>query len=224
MEPLNLQTLRYMLFDWDNTLAETRTALVEAVNRVLAEYNMASWDIVKKRRDPSLSFRDNFPHIFGPDLAAEAYNKYVKIYLELIPRLIKTFPAVPETLDFFYDRGIPLIIITNKDRRLLEAELPLLFDRRMFAGIVCGHEAPADKPDPRHIYYSLKGLLEPSQITPENVWMAGDSSQDSSCALSANARAVRIGSPIWPEQECRRKEIAYFNKFKDFLAFLQASC
>ena len=82
MEKLNLKELKAAVFDWDNTLAESRTALVFCVNKVLQEYNMPEWNIVKAKRDNTLSFRDNFPRIFG-DKAAEAYEKYTKIYLKL---------------------------------------------------------------------------------------------------------------------------------------------
>ena len=77
-QSLPLKSLKYVLFDWDNTLAESRTALVTVVNQVLAEYHMPNWDIVKKRRDAKLSFRDNFPNIFGDELAPRAYRRYAE--------------------------------------------------------------------------------------------------------------------------------------------------
>ena len=73
MEKLNLTELQYVLFDWDNTLAESRTALVATVNQVLSEYGLPSWEVSSRKRDRNLSFRDNFPNIFGPEKAAEAF-------------------------------------------------------------------------------------------------------------------------------------------------------
>ena len=58
---LSLAKLKAVLFDWDNTLAESRTPLVYAVNKVLEEYGLPDWNVVKQRRDNNLSFRDNFP-------------------------------------------------------------------------------------------------------------------------------------------------------------------
>ena len=83
MTKLNLKELKAAVFDWDNTLAESRTALVYCVNQVLQEYSMPEWDIVKAKRDNTLSFRDNFPRIFS-DKASEAYEKYTKIYFMTI--------------------------------------------------------------------------------------------------------------------------------------------
>ena len=62
---LNIKDLKAVVFDWDNTLAESRTALVFAVNKVLAEYGLKNWEIEKKKRDNNLSFKDNFVNIFG---------------------------------------------------------------------------------------------------------------------------------------------------------------
>lgn len=217
---LDISKLRYVLFDWDNTLAESRTALVKVVNQVLAEYGLPAWDEVKKYRDNDLSFRDNFPNIFGKEKAADAYERYAALYWDQVPSLIKTFPGVVETLEFFRRRQIPMIIVSNKDRRLLERELPILFNPDWFLRIVCGHEAARDKPYPEQIFYALAGLLKPEEITPPKVMMVGDSSQDSRCALAANARAVRIGCPIWGENEEPQPAIEYFADFKGFYAAL----
>ena len=78
---LSIKDLRVAAFDWDNTLAYSREALVFSINKVLPLYGLPCWDIVKTLRDRNLSFRDNFPRIFG-DKAHEAYEKYRIIYKE----------------------------------------------------------------------------------------------------------------------------------------------
>lgn len=216
MAQLDLSKLKAVLFDWDNTLAESRTALVQIVNQVLEEYGQPSWDIVKKRRNPDLSFRDNFPNIFGKEKAAKAYERYAELYAENISGLITGFEGATEVLEFFHQHQIPMLIMTNKDRRLLEIELPILYNPKYFKRIICGHEAPRDKPYPEHIYYSLQGILKQEQITAETVWVVGDSHQDSDCALAANAQAIRIGQPIWNDGIEVSDKIVYFNDFKEF--------
>lgn len=224
----DLKPLKYVIFDWDNTLVESRTCLVAVVNQVLAEYKMPNWDIVKNRRDPDLSFGDNFPQIFGPQLAEEAYERYAQIYATQAPSMVTTFPGVISVLEFFRRRNIPLLIVSNKDRRLLEMELPLLFKPEWFSRIICGHEAPRDKPYPDQLLYALDGWLKPQQITPQNVWMVGDSRQDNLCALAAHAQAIRIGQPIWEEEDCSDERIVFFKDFISFAEFLkkadQPSC
>lgn len=220
---LNLAQLQYVIFDWDNTLAESRSTLVLAVNQVLKEYGEPDWEVVKSRRDPNLSFRDNFPRIFGTDRAAAAYERYAEIYEKEVCRHISTFPGVYDVLDFFYLRHIPMMIMSNKDRRLMEIELPLLFDPGLFARVICGHEAPRDKPYPEQIFYTLRGLLKPEEITPEKVWMIGDSPMDSDSAAAANALPIRIGRAIWGDEGAPDKKIIYFNNFEEFYRQLKLS-
>ena len=70
----NIKNLRVVVFDWDNTLVESRSALEFCVNQVLQKFELPEWKIIKEKRDDRLSFRDNFPLIFG-DKAKEAYEK-----------------------------------------------------------------------------------------------------------------------------------------------------
>ena len=44
---LHADKLKIVIFDWDNTLAETRTPLIYAVNRVLKEYGLPEWKEVR---------------------------------------------------------------------------------------------------------------------------------------------------------------------------------
>lgn len=217
---LDLSKLQYVLFDWDNTLAETRTALVAVVEQVLAEYNRPPMSECRNY-DKDLSFRDNFPNIFGAAAAEEAYERYAVLYKEKVASMLSTFPNVKETLSFFSDRAIPIIVMTNKDRRLLEFEMPLLFDPRIFTRIIAGHEAPRDKPYPEQAWYALSGLLDKEDFSPEKVWVIGDSDMDSNCAISACARPIRIGKPIWNDRLSLNEKIVYFADFTDFLNYLK---
>ena len=211
---LDISPLKVAVFDWDNTLAESRSTLVYAVNQVLPQYGLDPWEKVCHKRNPDLSFRDNFPLIFGKN-ADEAYEKYAQIYLQNV-RFISAFPKTHEVLAFLKNHGVKLMIMTNKDRRLLEYELPLLFDPDLFDNIVCGHEAQADKPDGNHLIFTLKDVMKPAEICPESVWVIGDSSVDSRCAQNAGARAIRIGQPIFGQTEQAQKNVLYFDSFVDF--------
>ncbi len=212
---LPIDKLKVVLFDWDNTLAESRTPLLYAINKVLEEYHMPEWNVVKSRRDDNLSFKDNFPRIFG-NKAGEAYDKYSKLYLKNVGRLISTFEGVNEVLKFLKKHNIKVMIMTNKDRKLLDFELPLLFDTNTFDKVVAGHEAPRDKPYGEHALHALDGFMEPEDINPDSVWVVGDSPQDSSCAKCVNAKAIRIGKSIWGDEQESNNNIVYFDTFCDF--------
>lgn len=211
----DLNQLKVVIFDWDNTLAETRTALIYAINRVLEEYHLPEWKEAKKLRDNNLSFRDNFPRIFG-DKADEAYAKYSQIYLQNVAGLISTFDCVLDVLSFLKKHNITIALMSNKDRKLLEHELPLLFETSFFDKIVCGHEAERDKPFPEQALHTLKDLIDENEINRNTVWIVGDSPQDSTCACQVNALPIRIGSSIWGDEGDFNKKILAYDNFCEF--------
>lgn len=220
MTQLDISKLRAVLFDWDNTLAESRSSLVIAVNRVLKEYHLPEWEISKQKRDTNLSFKDNFPRIFG-DKAYEAYERYREIYKSIAASRITAFPSAKEVIEFFKSRGITVMIVTNKERCLLEYELPLLYKKKDFAKIVCGHEAPRDKPHGDQALFALKGFINREEISPETVWIVGDSPQDSNSALEINALPIRINQSIWGDEGQKEDKIVYFSGFPEFLSALK---
>ena len=117
MNKLDTGGLKAVVFDWDGTLAETRTPRLWAVNRIMAAYGLPDWESTRDRQNPLLSFMDNFPLVFGARAEA-AYAEYAALYKANVARMIKTFPGVRETLAFLTERGIKICIMTNKDRRL----------------------------------------------------------------------------------------------------------
>ena len=219
---LSINGLKAAVFDWDNTLAESRSTLVYAINQILPQYGLEDWETVKSKRDNNLSFKDNFPRIFG-DKAEEAYEKYKKIYLQNVGRMITAFPKTHEVLSFFKQRQIAVMVMSNKDRALLNYELPLLFKPEIFDNVVCGHEAKEDKPFGGHLTWAVKDILRADEITPATVWVIGDSPQDSACALNAGARPIRIGKSIWGDEEQQSADICFFDSFVDFYQSLLLS-
>lgn len=218
---LNLQKVEYVLFDWDNTLAESRTCLVATVNEILKKYNLPDWEHQKSKRNPNLSFRDNFPNVFGAELAKQAYQEYAELYKKNVGHMLTSFPKVKETLELLKQQGKKIIILTNKDRQLLDFELPLLFDRSLFDRIVAGHEAPKDKPYPEQAWFALRGWLKPEEFSPDKVWIVGDSDMDSNCAMAAKASPIRIGNPIWGNLKAIPSVVLHFASFEEFFNALQ---
>ncbi len=207
---LNIAPLKGILFDWDNTLVESRSSLVTAINEVLLSYGLQDWEIEKQKRDPNLSFKDNFIHIFG-DRAEEAYNQYREIYLRIMPDKIQLFPYVREVLEFFVEHNVPMFIVSNKERVLLEKEKEYLLSDYIFQNVVCGHEAQYDKPHPIQILYALKDFCSEHEISSEHFWMVGDSPMDSKAAVDAGIQPVRIGRSMWGGAGKPENKIIYFN-------------
>ena len=216
----NISELKVVIFDWDNTLVASSPALEFCVNQVLQKYGLPEWDISKQKRDDTLSFRDNFPRIFGYH-AKEAYEDYRNIYLKNAKRYVKVFDGVYEIIQLLKKNKKKLIIMSNKDRLLLDYEYKLFFEDDDFCRIVCGHEARHDKPHEDQLFYCLEGIIAKEDANENSVWMVGDSPVDSECAKRSGVRAVRVGSPLWDEDDENDEKISYFKSMKDFHDFVK---
>lgn len=216
---VSIDKLQVAAFDWDNTLACSREALVYSINQILPLYNLPDWDVVKQQRNRNLSFRDNFPRIFGVQ-AEEAYERYRIVYKNNAKRFLKRPDKAQDVLLLLKQHKVKIAIVSNKDRELFDFEMPFLYDSSLFDAVVCGHEAQKDKPYPEQLEFAVKGLI--NEINSDKVWMVGDSPMDSMCALSAGAKAIRIGKPIWgADDNDKNSDILFIDDFKMFWQMLK---
>ena len=210
--------LKVVIFDWDGTLAQSDIPRVKAINQVLQEYKLPSWDKVKNQRDEMLSFLDNFPNIFGKN-AQSAYIKFCRYYKQFVKNNFQGYSNADDVINFFRSKGIKVAIMTNKDRDLLEYELPMLYSADLFDKIVCGHEAPRDKPYGDQALHTLKDLIDFDDISPETVWIIGDSQLDNLCASAINALPIRVNNDRNLNDNINCKNIIFF---KDYFSLLKS--
>ncbi len=136
-----------VLLDWDDTLAHTRSSVVEAMEYVLNKYNKEPWDITKaKYRDTKKSLKENFPNFFGED-ANRAYSEYLKYYAEYAYNKVSPVEKANEFLNFCNQNKIDLYIISNKEKSLLLKEVEFCFPNISFKKILGNGDAPQNKPN-----------------------------------------------------------------------------
>src|ERR1700720_1309907 len=76
--PQRLARPRAILFDWDDTLLHSWTAIREALNAVMAEMEKPLWSLRKTKDRVRLSLRESFPLPYG-----ERWEKGPRIYLDV---------------------------------------------------------------------------------------------------------------------------------------------
>lgn len=178
-------------FDWDGTLAETRSCVVGALEIVLANFNKEPWEITKtKYRDTNKSLKENFPNFFGQE-SVKAYDLYLTHYRELMPSRLTAIEGSHSLIKLLINRGIKFGIISNKETSLLLTEIETLFPTYQFNFAIGDGDAEYNKPHPAPIYQACKKIdIAPSV---KRVWHVGDSKQDTDCAINANVTPVLIG-------------------------------
>lgn len=187
----NLKKPQVIFFDWDNTLALNRDVVVGAMNKVLAKYDKDDWEKTKKeKRDNNKSLKENFVNFFGAELEKQAYNDYLNFYNEF-SNLLKAPNNAKEMLKLLVDKGIKVIIVSNKERSLLLNEINVLYNDINFYKIMANGDSEKNKPDASPIFKALEGTN--IKINPENVWIIGDSNQDIDCGYNAGIQPILYG-------------------------------
>lgn len=171
-----------VLFDWDGTLMDT-WPLVEASYR----YALAA---LGRPFDRPLEWyvTRRLGEVFGDDpegrRGQELYRAY---YLEHSPRMARPFPGLAAVLRDLRQRGIRTGIVTNKERRRLEAELGRSDFAPWMDFLVTTEETLARKPEADPLVWARvrHGLNAAVYV--------GDSPVDITAARLAGMRPVAVG-------------------------------
>jgi phosphoglycolate phosphatase len=212
---------RAILFDWDNTLADTWDIIHSALERTFKDMNIEPFtkDEVKSGRDNiHHSLRDSFPKIFG-DRWEEARSQYYKHFLETHLTHIKKLPEADSVLNFLKSTNIPIGIVSNKTGNYLRQEVEHLGWRDNFRAIVGATDAEKDKPHPEPVYKVLNDMN--IEGTGADIWLIGDSQTDIDCASNANISSIKFGNGLIEQKEGVRMPISSFNSHSELLLFLE---
>lgn len=180
-----------IIFDWDDTLAHTRNSVVESMEYVLKKYDKEPWDITKiKYRDTKKSLKENFPNFFG-NYATEAYQDYLEYYIAFGYNNVKPVENALPFLELCKNYGIELYIISNKEKSLLLKEVNFCFPDIHFNNILGNGDALRNKPFADPVFKALDRVYY--KINEDNVWLIGDTKQDTECAYNAGVQPVLLG-------------------------------
>lgn len=214
-----------ILLDWDDTLAHTRTAVVEAMEYILKKYNKEPWDITKvKYRDTKKSLKENFINFFGKD-ANIAYEEYLKYYVEYTYNKVTPMEKAIDFLKLCNQNRIDLYIISNKEKSLLLKEVKFCFPDILFKNILGNGDAQRNKPNPDPVYEALKGVKY--EINKDNVWLIGDTKQDTECALNAEIQPILLGKGKFMEDDYIKNKtntlipLLVFENFSKIIEYLK---
>jgi phosphoglycolate phosphatase-like HAD superfamily hydrolase len=118
-------------------------------------------------------------------LPAEMSVKYREMSHGLYKQ-IRVVPGTHSALELLSDIGLPLGLMTGKDRARTLEILGHCGIRHFFSGIVCGDDQYPGKPAPDGLW-ALASLFD---VSPKRLVMIGDSLLDVRCGLAAGALTV----------------------------------
>jgi phosphoglycolate phosphatase len=192
-----MATRRDLIFDLDGTLIDSAPDIARALDRLLAELGRPPLDLATVRR----LVGDGAPELVRKALAiAKAhvepsavpalFERYRGFYLETATHSTRPYPGVVETLTSLRGDGHRMAVCTNKLQKPTVTILDALDLTKFFEAVVGGDQAPARKPDPRHLMatVALLGGNEQSAV------MIGDGINDAGAAKAAGVPLLVLDS------------------------------
>ncbi|ACT69849.1 HAD-superfamily hydrolase, subfamily IA, variant 1 [Neorickettsia risticii str. Illinois] len=185
-EKLNTKTKvtpEAILFDWDDTIVDTRVMILNAVNKTLSHFGKPVLD-----RDMNAPERmDFFKQTFGEEWIF-AYSLFTDHLRSENPEPLRIFPGFTSFLDLITEKRIFTGIVSNKYNELLKKEVDSLGLTDRFDVIVGSGDTDQDKPSAKPLLYALSiGNITPSR---ETVLFIGNSATDMECARNATVRGI----------------------------------
>lgn len=178
-----------IIFDWDNTLANTWPIIYRALYDTFSEYNKTPWTFEETKQRVHRSMRDAFPGIFGDDWE-EAGKVYQKHYRKHQLDTLEALPHAEELLDFLKPQDIYMAIVSNKKGENLRREVTHLAWDHYFQKIIGADDAESDKPSIAPISLALHGSNIPLN---RDVWLVGDTITDMECAHNSGLLPIFYG-------------------------------
>ena len=177
--------IKYAVFDWDGTLADTYPVINGAYAHVFKKMKQPVLSVDEiKQITSSKQNKDTFTYLFG-DQAAKAKEVYYE-YIEKYHTSLTAMPYAKELLDFCKSSHMTALLLTNKKTKYVMEELKVLEFDKYFSKIVAAGEYQEDKPHRIACEALFDGKLPPSN----EIIVVGDGKADVEVAKVYGAKSI----------------------------------
>lgn len=183
--------IKYAVFDWDGTLADTYPAIVGGYRHVFETLDLPVPSREEIEEKTAKAQNKNVLSCFFDETqikrAKDLYYQYINAHhLDTL----KAVQGAKEVLDFCVNNKIEPRLMTNKKRPYLEAELKHLGFETYFAKIVCAGEYEYDKPH----RVACEALFDFALFKADEVVVIGDGAADVEVAKVYGAKSIILGN------------------------------
>jgi phosphoglycolate phosphatase len=196
------------IFDFDGTLADSASGIVDVMKEVVAEYSLSDqllnqWSHligVPLLRQMEILFPDK-----GAAFHEEVANRYRDIYDHKVIEICPLFPDLTHMLDRLSDERVLVTIATSKRKHLVEEVLHHHNLGKFFVMIVGAQEVENHKPHPESVHLTIDNLNVPKHETV----VIGDSSFDLDMARNAGVDAIGVTTGIHTREMLQKSSPRY---------------
>ncbi|MCP1335842.1 phosphoglycolate phosphatase [Futiania mangrovi] len=193
-----------IVFDLDGTLVDTAPDLAAALNHVLDHAGRRPVDLQEVRQLVGRGARVAIERgltLTGapeerPEILDDYFARFLAYYGDNICAGSRPFPNAVETVETFRAQGARTGICTNKPQVLTDGLMRALNLADRFEAIVGADSVPARKPDPGHLFETIRRMGG----EPASAVLIGDSETDVKTARAAGIPviAVSFGYTVTP--------------------------
>jgi phosphoglycolate phosphatase len=177
-----------LLFDWDNTLADTWPAIHHALAATFRALDREPWTFEETRARVRASARDSFPALFGAR-AEEAMGIFYRSFETDHLAKLRERPGATDMLERLDAAGFYLAVVSNKRGDLLRQEADALNWTHLFRRLVGANDAARDKPAVAPVNLALEdGAIAPGP----DIWFVGDTDLALACAVNSGCVPVLL--------------------------------
>ena len=183
--------IRLMIFDFDGTLADTRSLIVKSKQETMRRMGIKVLDEDTCAATIGLSARDAFLLNY-PELSEMDIMKCVRIYRELfeekkLSEPPELFSGVTETLNALKERGILCTVASSRHSESLKGFLKVMDIEKYFCYVLGSDDTERLKPNPDPVLKTLEKL----EISAEETLVVGDMPFD--ILMGKNAGTLAAG-------------------------------
>jgi phosphoglycolate phosphatase len=208
-------------FDLDGTLVDTAPDLVRSTNVVMDAAGIERISLSSVRgmvgqgaRALIIKAAAASNVVFDEADLDGRVNHFLEVYKAGLTELSRPFDGVDETLEMLAEQGAILSVCTNKPTHLANPVLEAFDLHRHFKAIVGNGQAGVNKPDARHLLYTL----EACGGDPTRALMVGDSITDVQAARNANIPVVLVSFGYTNEKASALGADAVFDHYHELPA------
>ncbi len=183
-----------LILDLDGTLADTRTDIAAAVNKVRESYGMTAFPADKitgyiggGRRQLMLKSLHDYPELDIDD----SCSRFTDFYNQDLIVETCLYEGVEATVQQLHSEGYYLAVLSNKPGEMCRAIVSHFGLEKYLVTTMGGGDTATTKPDPEGAFEVIRRAEEKGFVKEDgNIWMAGDHHTDLAVAENAGMKSI----------------------------------